>query len=260
MHRSWLFALFLTFAGTVVAEPLEGRLFLGKNLEVYLQEDESLLVRFLRRFSMVRRRQPVYPLRTRCRGGLEIFVGADRMLYALDPSGPPVGYMKIGDARDPDDIHLDPGAQLRLVTEILAPFTGVDQAKKLKVETDTRIEHVEKVEKADLRAYLVDLQTQVEDEGPAILDLPANRGVYEAILESLPVAPGGDAASTALFHQLEGLVASGAIKHDIVIESLIGDVITRVKAAKEEGKEEPEALDEILARYQKLLDSVKRSS
>ena len=80
--RVLAFLLALLAAMPAEARLLKGRLFLGRDLGIFLQEDESLVTDLLRSISLVRSEVPVVNLSAAAISPDQIAIGTDHQIYA----------------------------------------------------------------------------------------------------------------------------------------------------------------------------------
>lgn len=182
-------ALVLALVAALPAEArlLKGRLFLGRDLSICLQEDESLVTDLLRLISLVRSEVPVVNLSAAAITPDQLAIGTDHRIYAADGQG---SWVLVGEAPDYSELKLADGVTVSLNRDVTGAFAG-DSTERLVVRwSGTR----EKVAQPPL-AKLTDWLAELDRLGA---DLPARKAppatyvfLFNAIASSLPVDGAG---------------------------------------------------------------------
>lgn len=126
MTRCWpttalVLLVTLLLAPAASAELLEGRIFLGPGLSLYLEKEEGLFTEMLRALNLVDGEIPVVDL-----AGLEIsrehlFLGTDNGLYLRDDER---DLHRVGTWDRPGAVRLDPGVELHTRRTVAEIFQG----------------------------------------------------------------------------------------------------------------------------------------
>src|SRR5205085_6131615 len=119
-HLRIAVVMFLLAALPGHARMLKGRLFLGRDMQIYLQEDESLVTDLLRSISLVRSEVPVVNLTAAALRPDALAIGTDHQLYAHDAQG----FVRAGEVTDYSSIKLADGVTLALERDASGAFTG----------------------------------------------------------------------------------------------------------------------------------------
>lgn len=212
-------ALVLALLAAMPAEArlLKGRLFLGRDLGIFLQEDESLVTDLLRSISLVRSEVPVVNLSAAAISPDQIAIGTDHQIYAADPAG---GWVQVGEASDFSTLKLASGVTLGLDRDVAGTFAG-DVGEKLVVRWSGDRPKVAKPPVATFTDWL----TELDHLGA---DLPESKAppasyvfCFNAIASSLPIDGTGTSRASDNYRALKTWVETGSWSSKTPLEQLL---------------------------------------
>ncbi len=208
--------MFLLAALPGQARVLKGRLFLGRDMQIYLQEDESLVTDLLRSISLVRSEVPVVNLTAAALRPDALAIGTDHKLYAHDPQG----FVEAGEVSDYSALKLADGVTLALERDASGAFTG-DLAEALTVRVPAGAPHAATAPIATFADWLAELDRLGADL-PATKAPPASYVfLFNAIASSLPQEVACSAAAGENFRAFKSWVETGAWTNKAPLEQLL---------------------------------------
>lgn len=207
--------VFVVLAPPVSARALKGRLFLGRDLHIFLQEDESLVTDLLRTIALVQSEVPVVNLSAAALRPDQLAIGKDRKLYAADPAG---GWVQVGEADDVSSLRLGDGVALEMARDALATFAG-DNSERLAVRWPAGARHVEAPPLATFADWLAELDRQAA-ASPTAKQEPAYVFLFNALAGSLPGTSESKDASER-FRVFKGWIERGSFKESRPLEQLL---------------------------------------
>lgn len=233
MFRALAAALVLFVLAPVAAEarPLKGRLFLGRDLHIFIEEDESLVTDLLRSIALVQSEVPVVNLSAAAMRPDQLAIGKDRKLYAADPAG---GWTEVGEADDVSSLKLAEGVTLELARDVVATFSG-DTTERLAVGFPESARRVAQPPLATFADWLAELDRQACE----IASTKAQPAPYVFLFNALAASlPGTSAASEASerYRTLKAWIDRGPFTQARPLEQLLKRVKKDVQVKHVGGK------------------------
>lgn len=212
--RALALVLALVAAMPAEARLLKGRLFLGRDLSICLQEDESLVTDLLRLISLVRSEVPVVNLSAAAITPDQLAIGTDHQIYAADGQG---AWVQVGEAPDYSELKLADGVTVSLNREVSGAFAG-DATERLVVRWTGTRDKVEKPPLAKLADWLAELDRLGADLSPRKAPPATYVFLFNAIASSMPTDGTGNPEH---FRTLKTWIESGSWTAKAPLESLL---------------------------------------
>jgi hypothetical protein len=200
------------------ARELAGRLYLGPDLAVCLQEDESLVKDLLRAMSVVSAEPPVIDLTACADRPDQLVVGRDRKLYAADPAG---GWARVGAVEDPSAIALEPGVRISLASDVLAGFRGDRTGARLRVSIPAGLPRVHAVRRMAFADWLDELGRLPAEGRSRSASARAFEALVGVLASCLPTGADSGAAAMESLRALKRHVADGRFASRTALEQLV---------------------------------------
>lgn len=239
MFRTRAIALLLALLAALPVEAriLKGRLFMGRDMQIFLQEDESLVTDLLRSISLVKSEVPVVNLSAAALRPDQLAIGTDRKIYAPTPGG---GWVQVGQADDVSALELAEGVTLRLDRDVLGAFAG-ETNERLVVRFGEDRPRCGKPPIASFTDWLAALDRQGADL-PSSKAPPASYVfLFNAIAESLPADGGASPRASDNFRAFKAWIETGSFTTKAPLEQLLKRIKkdTQVKLVGGKGYGEP---------------------
>jgi hypothetical protein len=237
MFRAVATALVLFVLASVAAEarPLKGRLFLGRDLHIFIEEDESLVTDLLRSIALVQSEVPVMNLTAAALRPDQLAIGKDRKLYAADPAG---GWVEVGEADDVSCLKLAEGVSLELARDVVGTFAG-DTAERLAVRWPEGARRVAEPPLATFADWLAELDRQACEVVSSKAQPAPYVFLFNALAGSLPGTSASPQASER-YRTLKGWIERGPFTQAKPLEQLLKrvkkDVQVRLVGGKASGE------------------------
>jgi len=185
-----LIGLFL-FAGlsVLIAEELDGRLFLGEELTINLAEKESFFQELLRYLNLRNEPRNLVNLSELGMNGDNLFIGEDMKLYYSSETRKGSAYC-IGDARKLWNLALDKDVDL-LQVKVLADLFSENKGAgyKLRVKTDSSKPKAKEIKQATFQFWLEELVFEYDSYSPEKSTDENYPYICNAIKSALPYSP-----------------------------------------------------------------------
>ena len=180
-------ALSLIFPRPSIAEDLEGRLYLGKSLDIKLEKREGMLSEFLRYLKLVDSPRQVVNLSELGKRGDQVFIGEDLKLYFSsekhDGAAFPIGSAsKLWEFRVDNDVEFLKVAEL---SQILDP-DGCKVGRKLRVKTEKNRPRAHNAQQANFEFWLEELVFEYDRYNPRAKTEENYPYIIRAIETALP--------------------------------------------------------------------------
>ena len=234
MTRRWpetmlVLLVTLLFAPAASAELLEGRIFLGPGLSLYLEKDEGMFTEMLRALHLVDGEIPVVDL-----AGLEIsrehlFLATDQGVYLRDEER---DLHRVGSWERPGAIRLDPGIQLHTRRTVAEIFQG-EVRESLAVTLGSEAAEAD----ADVREagvgfwlnrlamdYMPGSMTRREEEDVGLM--------MNAVLGAMPTTGRPTAAQAESLKKIDSWLAEHPYESSDAIRLLVDQALVRLNAAE----------------------------
>jgi hypothetical protein len=219
----------LLLAPAASAELLEGRIFLGPGLSLYLEKEEGLFTEMLRALNLVDGEIPVVDL-----AGLEIsrehlFLGTDNGLYLRDEERE---LHRVGSWERPGAVTLDPGVELHTRRTVAEIFQG-EVRESLAVTLSSEDRPAEgPVEEAGLAFWLERLaseyipgsMTRGEEEDVGL--------VMNAVLGAMPTTARPTAAQAESLKKIDAWLEANPYDSSDAIRLLVEQALVRLNASE----------------------------
>ena len=251
-----VFILFVAIGGSgaVYGRDLSGRVFLGKGLQLYLQEDESILTELLRSICLISSDVPILNINAMSVSRDMVFVGRDRKLYFHDVHGDGETYV-IGTLADLSQARLRSGIRFYEQRQALDAFEGKKKGR-LAVACSSRPNPEDEAPRsADLSFWLAELQREYDarfrddrHRNNAIL-------ILNALPDALPVDGRGEAFIYENLKLFCAFVERGDFEYVDPVRAVLRTVMKRVKhgmVERGEGEGDGSAASRLLAMYEDL--------
>jgi len=248
-------SLVTILAGSAGARELRGRLFLGPQLAICLEESGSTVVDFLRAIRLVSSEVPVLNLRSLSRGTDQLVVGSDRHVYATTSDG---RWADIGSAKDLSCMTLEKGVSIRLVSDPSAVFSGEGKSEKLEIEVPSDRPRTETVPKADFSYWLGQLDELAQNVRPGKVPPPSYVLLFNALATSLPVDTNATGLQSENLRALKKWIDAKGYSESGPVEQLLKKVRKDVQNRRVEEQNGPAAdqTRKLVAAYEQLITTV----
>lgn len=220
--------------GVAAARNLAGRVFLGKGLQLYLQEDESILTNVLRSIRLISSDVPVLNISALSVSPDMVFIGEDRKLYFRDVHGDGKTYA-IGQLGDLSDASLRRGVRFYEQRQALDAFEGRHKGR-LAVRCNSRPAAEDETPRpADMQFWLDELQREYDARFTSELHRNNAILILNALPDALPADGKGDASLYENLKLLTSWVREGSFEYVKPLQALVRTLLQRVKHRLVEG-------------------------
>lgn len=231
-------ALLLLLQSGLRAETLEGRIFLGPGLGLFLEKDEGLFREMLRALSLVSGDAPVVDLTALEISRSHLILDQEGSVYVRDQDDEELH--EVGTWTGPGEVRLEPGVVLEVTRTNAEIFEGEDdRGLVVHVESDAGVDPSE-VEVADF-TFWMDQLGDIFLPGAMSRDEEADAALLiQALLGALPTDPSPTAEQAENLKQLRNWVQDHRFGNLEAVVPLVQGALSRVRG---EGVFEHDDLD-----------------
>lgn len=245
--------------GALRAEVLQGRIFLGPGLHLYLEKDEGLFTQMMRSLALMDGEIPIMDLSSLMIAPHQLFLGTDRGLYYRDESDGSIH--KVGSFSSPREIHLTEGVTLLATRTAQEVFEGktVDTLR-VTIQDSELPPPVDGIERAGMAHWLGWLE---ETWVPGAMTEEESRDaalVQAALMGALPTDSEPTAAQGESLKILRGWLEANPYSEAPFLEQILDETVRGLKAQTIHGETDgpsSETLAGLLVVYEGMLDEVR---